>query len=436
MTLKPEKMSLDHSPPLRIAWFVWSLGALFYLMGFFQRVAPAVMTEELMREFNISATALGNLSAFYFYSYVAMQIPTGILADTWGPRRLLTVGALVAGIGTLLFALAPQIIWANMGRFLIGGSVAVAFVGLLKVSNNWFPPRYYAMVSGVALLFGVVGAVFAGTPLRLLMNHYTWRSVILLSALLTFVICAGIWFFVRDYPHEKGYADLGNPVTMADQNTRQRIMQGVIEVFNYPNTWLLCVIPGGLVGCVLTFSGLWGVPFLTTHHGLSPPLAAAMTSTLLVAWAVGGPLFGWFSDRWGYRKPLYLVGSAVSVAGWSALVFITHISVYALVGVLLLTGFSSGCIIISFAFAKESVPAYLSGTVSGVVNMGVMMGPMLLQPAVGWILDLKWQGEVANGIRLYTLDAYQTGFSLMIAWAVLSFLLLFFTRETHCRQTI
>ena len=118
------------------------------------------------------------------------------------------------------------------------------------------------------------------------------------------------------------------------------------------------------------------------------------------------------------------------------IVFIPHISIYSLVGVLLLTGFSSGCIIISFAFAKESVPAYLSGTVSGVVNMGVMMGPMLMQPAVGWILDLKWQGQVINGIRLYTLDAYQTGFSLMIAWAALSFGLLFFTRETHCRQAV
>jgi MFS family permease len=161
-----------------------------------------------------------------------------------------------------------------------------------------------------------------------------------------------------------------------------------------------------------------------------------MTSTLLVAWAVGGPIFGWFSDLWGHRKPLYLIGSAVSAAGWSAIVFIEDISVYGLVGVLLLTGFSSGCIIISFAFAKESVPAHLSGTVSGVVNMGVMMGPTLLQPAVGWILDLKWQGEVIRGIRLYTLDAYQTGFSLMIAWAVLSFLLLFLTRETYCRQIV
>ena len=83
------------APPLSVAWFVWSLGALFYLMAFFQRVAPAVMTAELMRDFQINAAALGNLSAFYFYSYVAMQIPTGIIADVWGPRRLLSLGAFV-----------------------------------------------------------------------------------------------------------------------------------------------------------------------------------------------------------------------------------------------------------------------------------------------------------------------------------------------------
>ena len=52
------------------------------------------MTQELMRDFDISAAALGNLSGFYFYSYWLMQIPTGILADSWGPRRLLTFGAL------------------------------------------------------------------------------------------------------------------------------------------------------------------------------------------------------------------------------------------------------------------------------------------------------------------------------------------------------
>jgi len=414
------------TPPLRSAWLVWGLGALLYLMGFFQRVAPAVMTDELMSDFGISAAGLGNLSAFYFYSYVAMQVPTGVLADRWGPRLLLTAGAFVAGLGTLLFALADDILWAGTGRLLIGGSVAVAFVGLLKLASNWFQPRLFALVSGLALFSGIVGAVFAGPPLRLLMSWYSWRSIIAGSAVFTFLICAGIWFFVRDTPRE----------SPADGNTLPGIIGGIVEVFRYPNTGLLCVIPGGTVGCVLTFSGLWGVPYLATHHQLTTTGASVLSTALMVAWAVGGPTFGWFSDRLGRRKPLYLVGCGLPLAGWCGILFLNNLPVPLLTGLLVLTGFCSGCMIISFAFAKESVPMNLAGTVSGVVNMGVMMGPMILQPAVGWILDHYWQGQAVAGVRVYPLTAYQAGFSLMLAWLALGLVLLFFTRETHCSQVI
>ncbi len=422
------------TPPLRLAWLMWGLGALFYLMGFFQRVAPAVMTQELMRDFQISGTGLGNLSAFYFYSYVFMQIPTGVIADNWGPRRLLTAGALVAFLGTATFALAPGIHIAGLGRLLIGGSVAVAFVGMLRLANNWFPPRYFAMVTGVALFFGIIGAVGAGPPLRMLMNHFDWRSLMLAASLVTLAICLSIWFFVRDWPHEKGYADRIAPGSAANGTSWREILRGVAEVLAYRNTLLLFVIPGGIVGSVLTFSGLWGVPYLTTHHDLPTTQASALTSCLLVAWAVGGPVFGWFSDVIGRRKPLYLLGCGLSLLGWAALLYIPSLPRIPLILILLLTGFSSGCMIISFAFAKESVPLRLAGTVAGVVNMGVMLGPMLLQPAVGWMLDLNWQGQTAQEVRVYGLEAYQAGFSLMLGWAVLSFILLFLTRETGCRQ--
>jgi len=428
-------MTRSTKPPLSLAWLMWGLGALFYLMGFFQRVAPAVITAELMRDFDISAAALGNLSAFYFYSYVAMQIPTGVLADRWGPRRLLTLGALVAGAGTTLFALAPGMAAAGAGRLLIGGSVAVAYVGVLKLSNSWFAPRYFAMASGMALFFGIIGAVSAGTPLRLLVDRFGWRSVILLSALATFAMAAAIWFFVRDYPHQRGYRD-PLPAEKADSRADTGIMAGIVHVFRYPNTWLLFIIPGGIVGCVLTFSGLWGIPYLTTHYHLSPARAAALTSALLVAWAAAGPIFGWFSDRLGHRKPLYIAGCGVSLAGWTVTLFCSRLPIPVLVAVLLITGFASGCMIVSFAFAKESVPVPLAGTVSGVINMGVMMGPMLLQPVVGWILDRRWEGQTLEGIRIYGLQAYRAGFVLMIAWLALSFLLIFFTRETNCRQTV
>ncbi len=424
---------MKSAPPLKAAWLVWGLGASFYLMAFFQRVAPAVMTDALMREFQIGAAAMGNLSALYFYSYVLMQIPTGIIADGWGPRRLLSWGALVAASGTLIFALAPGFAMVGLGRFLIGGSVAVAFVGCLQLANNWFPPRFYGLVAGMALFVGIIGAVCAGPPLRLCVNAFGWRPTILASGLVTFAIAGAIWIIVRDHPREIGYGDPGKVHPLPVRAGLLPALAGIRAVLRYPNTILLFLIPGGVVGPVLAFSGLWGVPFLVTHYGLNPTRAAILTTTLLVAWAVGGPILGWLSDRTERRKPLYFGGCAISLVCWVLMAHVPDLPLAILTTLLIVAGLSSGCMIISFAFVKESVPAELSGTVTGVTNMGVMMGPTLLQPAIGWVLDRRWQGAMENGIRIYDLGAYQAGFGLMLAWAALSVILLLFTRETFCK---
>ncbi len=99
-------------------------------------------------------------------------------------------------------------------------------------------------------------------------------------------------------------------------------------------------------------------------------------------------------------------------------------------------GYASGAMIIGFAFAKESVPPPLAGTVSGVCNMGVMLGPMILQPLMGWMLDLNWNGALENGVRIYTLDAYQAAFVFMIGSSILAAVVMFFATESNCRQMV
>ena len=153
------------SPPAWLAWSVWGVAAVFYLTGFYQRVSPAVMTSELMHSFGISAKDLGELSAFYFYAYVAMQIPTGILVDSWGARKLLIAGSISAAAGTFLFGSTDSFALACAGRAIVGGSTAVGWLVLLKLATHWFPARRFAMLSGLGLFFGNIGALTAASRL-------------------------------------------------------------------------------------------------------------------------------------------------------------------------------------------------------------------------------------------------------------------------------
>ena len=418
-------------PPLRLAFAVWGLGAAFYLIGFYQRVAPAVITRELMSEFALGAAALGNLAAFYYYSYVAMQIPAGVLADRWGPRRVLTAGAAVAAAGTLLFALAPGYAAAGLGRLLIGGSVGVAFVAMLKLASHWFAPTRFAMLSGLALACGMIGAVSAGVPQRLLVDAFGWRSVLCVSAAITGLLAVLIWLVVRDDPAERGYTSYA-PALPA---RRSSIFAGIRRSLATRNVWLVFLISGAVAGPTLTFGGLWGVPFLTTHYGLTTAQAATVTSLLLVCWALAAPIVGALSDSLRSRKPLYALGTLLATAGWCAVLLLPGLPLALLVALLGLTGCASACAMLGFAIAKESAPAALAGTVGGIANMGNMLGGMIMPPAVGWMLDERWAGTFANGVRIYDFNAYRSGFALMLVWLAAALILLVFVRETHCRQT-
>ena len=410
---------------------MWGLGAALYLIAFYQRVAPAVITAELSREFALSAAALGHLSAFYYYSYAAVQIPTGMLADRWGPRKVLATGAALTALGTFVFAWAPSVAYANAGRLAIGAAAGVAFVSMLKLVSHWMPPRRFAFVSGLALLIGTLGATVAGAPLRVAVDAFGWRAVMVASAIATAVLCVAIWTIVRDDPAERGYASYF-PHDSAQREAS--IASQIAEVFRFRNPWLMLVVPGGFSAILLTFPGLWGVPFLVTQYGFSTREAAVTASAMLVAWALGSVVFGPLSERLGRRKPLMAASLAATLALWSIVTFVPGLPRPLLVALLVAVSLAGGGFILVFAVAKESVPPRVAGTASGVANMGVMLGGMVMQPVAGVILDRHWHGAVRDGVRLYDFDAYQAAFATMLVWGAIAAALLALARETYCRS--
>ncbi|MBK9244159.1 MAG: MFS transporter [Burkholderiales bacterium] len=414
-------------PPPRLALLMWGLAAAFYLFGFFQRVTPASLAPDLMRDFALSAAGLGNLSAFYYYAYAAVQIPTGVLVDRFGPSRMFLGGALLAGAGSLVFAAADTTLVAGLGRALIGAAHGVAWVSMLKLVTHWFAPSRFATLSGLSLAAGTLGAVLAGPPLRWLADLFGWRAVIGASGLLALALAVAIRLTMRDDPTARGFASY---LPKGDKDApRTSVAADLRAILRYPNPWLLALVNSGVCGAFLAFTGLWGVPLLSQVHGISVAQASLVTSSMLVLFAAGGPAFGLWSDRLQRRKLPFAIGGGVMLAGFAVLTAAPAAPLALLVPVLLAASFGAGSMALSFGFAKESAPLRLQGTATGVVNAGVMLGTLVQMPVIGLILDSRWQGVAVAGVRQYDVAAFQAGLVFLLSWIAAAMLLLAATRE-------
>ncbi|MGH9390803.1 MAG: MFS transporter [Vicinamibacteria bacterium] len=400
----------------RLRFAVFALAGTAFFLSFFHRVAPAALSQDLTREFRLSSAALGTLSATYFYVYAMMQLPTGVLVDTLGPRKVLTAGGLVSGGGSLLMGLAGSFGAAAIGRTLVGLGVSVAFVSTLKLNSVWFDERRFATVTGISTVLGTSGAVVAAAPLAWLVTRLSWRTVFLATGLVSLVVAAVIWLVVRDRPE-------GVRETSAGPK-EEHWTRALSSVLANPGTWPGFWVNLGMAGTYLSFVGLWAVPYLMKVHGMTSIEASRHTSLMVVALAAAGAALTAVSDRVELRRPFVVVSAILYFACW--LLWLTGIASkpgmsYA---ICLALGVSSSGFFLSWVTAKEVNAPRFSGMAVSLVNSGGFLAVGILQPTIGWLLDRSETQEAA----------FRVGILLLAGFAFLAVVGSFFIPETHCRN--
>ena len=420
-------------------WIVWLPLAGAFLAAYFHRTATGVVADRLMFDFSIENGAqLGVLSSIYFYSYAAMQLPAGILADFYGPRRTITLGLLTAALGAVLFAWAGSLGELYAGRLISTVGISVVYVNIVKILAEWFLPREFASMVGATVVAGSAGFLLAATPLAIMVEAFGWRAAFFVIAGYSLLMAVATWVAVRDRPQQMGLPSLSR---MEETGGRQScaksggesISISLVTVLKNPYTWWPFWASFTIYGVYMSFLGLWGIPYLMQVYGMERVEAANYMLVMATGTMVGGALVGVLSDRLRLRRGPYVWFTTAFLASW--LVLTLWNGGKPPVGALYPLCFAMGLFMsgnnLNVACGKEVNPPNMTGVAAGFINTGGFVGAALMQPLFGWILDLSWDGAMADGIRLYHLAAYQNAFWLccgVLVAAVLSTLLI---KETH-----
>jgi len=207
-----------------------------------------------------------------------------------------------------------------------------------------------------------------------------------------------IWSVVRDKP--------------MPTHARGGLVAGLRIVTTNRQTWLCAVFGMAMVAPVVSFGGLWAVPYLTQTQGMSRAEAASLTSLLFIGWGIGAPLLGSLSDRLGKRRPTMALGAAVAAL---ALLFVPLVAHWPpLLGALMVVqGFAASSMVVGVALSREANPPQVSGTALGFVNTFVVGSGALFQPLIGFLLDLQWDGRMVDGARVYDAAAYHLALGVL-----------------------
>ena len=407
------------------AMVAFALGTLFFSYAFVQRVAPSVMTGELMRDFSVGGAAIGGLSAWYFYTYASIQLPVGMLTDRFGPRKLMSAAMVLCALASIGFAMSHSMLTASLSRALIGATVGFGFVGTLAIAAYWFKASRFAMLAGVIQTAGMLGGMLGQAPLGLAVDHWGWRATMVGLGVFAVLLSFSLYLIIPRRPRDKDRP--GHSVTHKPAN-------GIRQVIRNPQSWYCAATGFGMSSIMLGFVGLWAVPWLATVHGFERAEAAAVASMLFLGWALGAPVWGWLSDHLGVRKPMVLIGVVFNSAVYTLILFSGIQASVVLSGLFFAAGVFGASMTVTFSCMRELNAKENSGTALGLINMCVVGSGAVTQPLVGWLLDQNWEGVLVEGERIYSSGSYTAALLVFYATNLLALIGVVLMKETHCRQ--
>ena len=395
-----------------LPYLIWLFPLLFFTYQFILRLWPGLMMHQIMEQFSIDASHFGLLAAFYYYGYAGMQIPVAILLDRFGAKIIVFIFALICGVASIAFTFTDNFHIALLSRFFVGVGSAVGFLGISKVVSEWFPKEQYARMIGFSFTVGLMGAIFGGMPVNMLIESYGWQNVALVLAAVSIMLGVG------------AYLVLEKPVDAA-QETGQFKKSNFAPLFSSPIIWLLAASNLLMVGSLEGFADVWGVQYLMIAYDLSKSDAAGLASFIFFGMVFGGPLLAFCSKK--SSNYTVIISCGVGMAFMFAMLLLTeHYNWWLLAGIFFVMGLMCCYQVIVFAAGSELVTPESLGVTIAFLNCINMLGGSFFHTIIGRVMDMFWTGSLGeDGLRIYDLQAYKYALSVAPVCAIIGAILVF-----------
>jgi Major Facilitator Superfamily len=351
-----------------------------------------------------------------------------------------------------MFCQSESLWVAQLSRFIMGAGSACAFLSTLKLTSTWFLPSQFALITGLTVMMGKMGGASQSLMSRGVVA-YGWQSTVFTLGLIGILVTVLCWLFIKDKPDiavnaEPEIKAQTHPPLKPILNTKHirnisivvalmsiAIMMGYVglgvgikvcifivllytlsrftelqTVLKTHQVWIIGLV-GGLMYIPITgFAELWAVPYMMTVCEIDSRAASDISALLYFGFALGSPTFAVISRKLNCHLLAMKLSCFLAMLIFGFVCFFPqYISLVGMRCLFFFGGFSMAGQVLCFSVAKEHTNISVGGTTIGFTNTLVMLSGMIMQPLVGYILDLGWEGTVSEtGIRIYSKAAYQT----------------------------
>ncbi len=402
-------------PPTNVRWVVFALACATSFLLYLHRYSWNIIGPKLQEEFSFTNTQTAFLFSLFYYTYASGQIPSGIVADRFGPHRFLT--AIVAAWSAALVGIAftGNLLLLGFWRLLFGATQAGCYPSLTNISQKWFPLRQRTTLQGwAATTFGRAGGAMSPIILGTLLMGVcglSWQWALTLIASVGIVHCIVFYLFFHDSPQndprvndaERELIHEGT-LPLRDSEQQQSMLSPKRALRNTSLRWF--TVQQFLdAGSDVVFVGLIGTYFLIAH-GFDIRQTGWLASLPLWGGALGGIVGGWLNDRFirttGNRRwTRSIVGCVGKTIGCGMLILV----------VMQDDGVKAAWLLMAAKFFSDwsqpttwgactDLGGRLSATVFSIINTAGTIGGIVMPIFFGVVLDVFTTISVVDGIEV------------------------------------